>query len=226
MMTPADVAAVFCTVEAARCSHNVRARGLSVIAYAWRKLLAAGYPAEYREALLAAGVRQALDTMPYLGEGTGDFDTDADLVLSAVLSRSGLPRREPSLVFGQLLSRRANRYAEARSRASIAALDDNVGRADVKLRKIPPLNSNHKGTVEPAFRGIHELLLPSPYQAAPAAPTEGGDKGNASPERNLDDLQQVLLEQLADFKPHAEPFLGSPLQTFRRSQMPKRKKRS
>lgn len=125
-MTPEDVVWVFCTVEAARCSHNVKARGLSVVAYAWRQLLAVGYPANFREALLAAGVRQALDTMPHLGDGTGDFATDAGPVLSLALERYGLPHRQPSLVLRQSLGRLQLRFAADRGEEFVNASNRNT----------------------------------------------------------------------------------------------------
>ena len=87
-----DVGMVFGTTEAARCSAR-RFQG-GVVSFAWRQLLAVGYPPPFREALLKAGIRQALDIMPHLGQGTGDFEFDAKDFLNECYARHGrnLPR--------------------------------------------------------------------------------------------------------------------------------------
>ncbi len=194
---PFDVEAVFETVEAARCSHNVKARGLSVVAYAWRQLLAVGYPAKFREALLAAGVRQALDTMPHLGDGTGDFETDAGPVLSLALERYGLPHRQPSLVLRQSLGRLPLRFVADRGEEFVNASNRDTEGPDMYTLNVPPFNSQHKAAVESSFRQIHESLTAVGYEPPPAAEFAEVRAGDASAALTLNELESSLLEEAA-----------------------------
>lgn len=82
-----DVQMLFLATEFARHSRQICHWRKSLFSFVWKELLRAGFPASFREALVRAGVHDALSKMPYLASGTGDFETDAHELLAACRER-------------------------------------------------------------------------------------------------------------------------------------------
>ena len=91
-----DVQMLFLATEFARHSRQVCHWRKSLFSFVWKELLRAGFPVSFREALVRAGVHDALSKMPYLASGTGDFETDAQDLLAACRERHAFKSKTTS----------------------------------------------------------------------------------------------------------------------------------
>jgi len=74
-LTVRHVQWLYLAVEAARCSYSLRVVR-APFRHAWQRLLTAGFPVAFREALLRVGVLGTLKQLPHLGGQSGDFLAD------------------------------------------------------------------------------------------------------------------------------------------------------